>query len=103
MDLELWKQIKKEKQLTISDIAKLSGIPKGSVQNIFCGYVPNPRIDTIEAIEKALGIGAQASELSDKETRLLTAFNGLIPPMQDYIIEMVEKLVAQPQNVKKTI
>jgi hypothetical protein len=36
---------KKRKKLTISDIAKLSNLPKGSVQNIFCGYVANPRID----------------------------------------------------------
>lgn len=54
--LDKWKKIKKEKKLTISDIAELSGLPKGSVQNIFAGYVPNPRIDTVRAIEKALGI-----------------------------------------------
>lgn len=56
MNLELWKKIKKEKKLTISDIANKANLPKGSVQNIFCGYVPNPRSDTVEAIEKALGI-----------------------------------------------
>lgn len=56
MDLELWKHIKKQKKLTIADISKLANLPKGSVQNIFCGYVPNPRSDTVEAIEKALGI-----------------------------------------------
>ena len=56
MDLALWKKIKKERKLTISDISKLADLPKGSVQNIFCGYVPNPRANTIKAIEKALGI-----------------------------------------------
>ncbi len=56
MNLELWKKIKKEKKLTIEDISKLANLPKGSVQNIFCGYVPNPRTDTVEAIEKALGL-----------------------------------------------
>ena len=33
------------------------------------------------------------SSLTEKETRLLGAFKGLIPPMQDYVVEMVEKLV----------
>lgn len=56
MNLELWKKIKKEKKLTIEQIAQKANLPKGSVQNIFCGYVPNPRSDTVEAIEKALGI-----------------------------------------------
>ena len=41
------------------------------------------------------------SSLTEKETRLLDAFNGLIPPMQDYILDMVEKLVAQPQNANR--
>ena len=39
--------------------------------------------------------------LTEKESRLLGAFKGLIPPMQDYILDMVEKLVAQPQNANK--
>ena len=57
-------------------------MPKGSIQNIFAGYVPTPRIDTVEAIEEALelrtkhewtneekaaGIGRRAIYLSDDE------------------------------------
>lgn len=56
MNLELWKKVKKEKQMTIEQIAKAANLPKGTVQNIFCGYVPNPRTDTVESIERALGI-----------------------------------------------
>lgn len=56
MDLELWKRAKKQQGLTIADIAERANLPKGSVQNIFAGYVPNPRVDTVEAIEKALGL-----------------------------------------------
>lgn len=89
MDLELWKTVKKQKKLTISDIAKLSNLPKGSVQNIFCGYVPNPRTDTVQAIERALGLdkevvqGISAEErelielvkqLTDEETKELSNF-----------------------------
>lgn len=56
MDLELWKKVKKQNKMTIEEIAKKANLPKGSVQNIFAGYVPNPRIDTVQAIERALGI-----------------------------------------------
>lgn len=59
MNLELYKKVKKEKKMTIADIAAAANLPKGTVQNIFCGYIPNPRIDTIEAIERALGIDKQ--------------------------------------------
>lgn len=56
MNLEYWKEVKKQKKMTIAEIAEKANLPKGSVQNIFAGYVPAPRIDTVEAIEKALGI-----------------------------------------------
>ncbi len=60
MDLELWKAVKRQKKMTIEDIAKKANLPKGSVQNIFAGYVPNPRVDTVEAIEHALGINEKS-------------------------------------------
>lgn len=56
MNIELWKKRKKELNLTIEEIAKKANLPKGSVQNIFAGYVPDPRASTVEAIEKALGL-----------------------------------------------
>ena len=56
MNIELWKKRKKELNLNIDEIAKKANLPKGSVQNIFAGYVPDPRASTVEAIEKALGL-----------------------------------------------
>lgn len=104
------KEIKKElktRKLSYEKLSLLSGVPLNTLKNIFSERTPHPRIDTMQAIEKALGIAdgspldnARVNMLSDKETRLLTAFNSLIPPMQDYILEMVEKLVKQPQNAK---
>ena len=73
MNLELWKKIKKEKKLTIEQIAKAANLPKGSVQNIFCGYVPNPRSDTVEAIERALGINEKSSPAEQES-------NGIVIP-----------------------
>ena len=56
MDLTQWKEAKKRNNLTIAEIAKRAELPKGTVQNIFAGYIPNPRIDTVRAIERALGL-----------------------------------------------
>lgn len=61
MNLELWKKVKKQKNLTIAEIANKANLPKGSVQNIFAGYVPAPRIDTVQAIERALGLNETAN------------------------------------------
>lgn len=46
--------------MTIEDIANKANLPKGSIQNIFAGYVPNPRVDTVEAIERALGLNEKS-------------------------------------------
>ena len=56
MNLEALKAAKKKAGLTIAQIAERANLPKGTVQNIFCGYVPNPRSDTLQTIEQALGL-----------------------------------------------
>lgn len=60
MDIEYLKKVKKEKKMTLLQIAQISGIPKRTVDDIFSGHTTNPRIDTMEAIERALGLDAQA-------------------------------------------
>ncbi len=55
-DLELWKQAKKNQKLTLEDIAKKSNIGISTIKDIFRGVTYAPRLDTVEAIEKALGI-----------------------------------------------
>lgn len=82
MDLNLWKNKKKELKLTNQDIANNAQLPLRTVEQIMCGKVKNPRIDTVEAIEKVLGlnqfrgwtpeekaagVGRRAIYLSDEE------------------------------------
>jgi transcriptional regulator with XRE-family HTH domain len=71
MNLELWKKIKKEKKLTLLDISKMSNIPKRTVDDIFAGVTKNPRTDTVEAIERALGLGKETPPLSAEEKELI--------------------------------
>lgn len=114
MDVSEIKTFMKARGITQKDLSQMSNIPLQTIRKIFAGYTSHPRIDTVEAIEKALGLNVSSeyvnhgtktdnstSSLTEKETRLLTAFNGLIPPMQDYMLEMIEKLVTQPQNANK--
>lgn len=90
MDIEYLKQVKKEKKMKLQEISDLSGIPKRTVDGIFSGKTKNPRIDTMQAIERALGLDdksekpilseeekeliALISELTDEETQELTSF-----------------------------
>ena len=96
MDLELWKKRKKELKLTISDIAKLSNLPKGSVQNIFCGYVPNPRTDTVQAIEKALGLDNETfTDISAEERDFIEVLRQLTEEEKKEFISIADFILAK--------
>ena len=54
MKIEDMKRRKKELGYTNADVAERSGVPLGTVQKVFSGATPNPRVDTMEALEMAL-------------------------------------------------
>lgn len=56
MDVTLFKQKKKELNLTYKQIANLAGLPLRTVEDVFMVRGKNPRIDTVQAIEAVLGL-----------------------------------------------
>ena len=92
MDIEYLKQVKKEKKMKLQEISDISGIPKRTVDGIFSGKTKNPRIDTMQAIERALGIN-ETPELTDEQKQLYDFIAGLsatevkeLSSFVDYII-----------------
>ena len=71
MDIVKIKEILNAKNLTYQNLANLSGVPIQTIQKIFAGITQNPRIDTIQAIEKALGINNELPKLSTEEKELI--------------------------------
>lgn len=67
MDIKTLKKAKKEKKLSYDELAKLTGLSRSTITNIFCGYVDLPRYETIQAIERALGL---APTFTDEERAL---------------------------------
>ncbi|MCM1133939.1 MAG: Uma2 family endonuclease [Clostridium sp.] len=51
MTVEEMKRIKKEKGYSYAQIARMSGVPVGTVQKIFGGETSSPRYDTLMALE----------------------------------------------------
>lgn len=58
MDILLYKKILKQKKMTYEDLSKLSGLSLSCIRKIMSGAAQYPRIDTIEAIESALGLSS---------------------------------------------
>lgn len=118
MDIELWKKQKKALHLTYEELAKRAKLPKGSIQNIFAGYVPSPRIDTVIAIENALelndryewtdkekacGIGRRATYISEDEWDWLELRSEVIRNIgEDYLNTLIVMInAAITENSKK--
>lgn len=100
MKVEEIKAYMKAHNITQIELSEKSKIPLQTIRKIFSGHTANPRIDTLCAIEQALGLGGEkeyreATSLSDKQRRLLSAFDKLVPAMQDNVIGIVENLAEQ--------
>ena len=109
------KQEVKKQKISYETLSLMSGIPLNTLKNIFRGKSQNPRIDTIEAIEQALGFtykktpiaDVSLSEnikncvlpLSEKEITLLEEFRGLLPEMQDLVITMMKNLHSEKVKI----
>lgn len=59
VNIETWNKARKRKGLTLDDLAKQTDISISTIKDIFRGKTDNPRIDTVQAIERALGIQPQ--------------------------------------------
>lgn len=60
MDIMEIKRYLKEYKITYKMLAEMSGVPESTLKNIFGGFTPHPRTDTMEAIERALGINEKS-------------------------------------------
>lgn len=67
--IEFLKTLAKEKNITYDQIASRSNIPISTVKKVFSGITKTPRIDTVQAIERALELDKpQPTALADKQT-----------------------------------
>ena len=73
----------------------MSGIPKRTVEDIFAGKTPNPRANTIEAIEKLLGIYDAKIDISEEEKNLLEKFKKLTKEEKQALKSFIELLLSK--------
>lgn len=82
MGLEIIAQKKKELGITNEELSKRSGVPKGTIDKILSGVTKDPKLETLKAIARVLGLSLD--DFDDKPKReptyadveLLIARNG---------------------------
>ena len=71
MQIQEIKLFMKQNGITQIELAEKSKIPLTTIRYIFSGRTQTPRIDTMHAIEKALGIKEQELQLSPEKQELV--------------------------------
>lgn len=72
MDLSISKNLKKimkERDLTLAQLSKLSGVPKSTIHNIISGH--DASVKTIEKLRKALNVSVAKLLYDEKEAETL--------------------------------
>lgn len=73
IDLELWKTQKKKLKLSLQDISNKTEISISALKDIFRGATTDPRIETVQRIEDALGLNEKPQEEITEEQKTLFA------------------------------
>lgn len=80
MEIQEIKAYMKAKKITYDELSAKSGLSISTIKKIFSGISQYPRIDTMQAIEKALGIVQEDTPTYTEEQRQLF---GLIEQLTD--------------------
>lgn len=97
-----------KKDLSYSDLSKLTGITKSSLQRYATGSTPKIPMPAIEKLAKALGVteaylmgwdkASPKQNDSDKAEQLLEIFRKLSPENQEKILELCRLYIASQQH-----
>lgn len=111
MGVEELNEERKRQKLSVAELAAKANLPKGTVEKVLFGIVKNPRIDTMEAIERALGINEKSSPAEQESLKIPEALkpyqvafyeglNGLSEESMKDILKYIE-FVKEKENNKK--
>lgn len=67
MEIAAIKQYMKHKKITYDELSRRTGLSKSCITKIFAGYAKYPRIDTMQAIEDALGLNQAKLQVTDTD------------------------------------
>ena len=102
INIELWKQKRKELNLDYRMLAQKADVSLNTIKNIFRGATTDPRIETVQAIERALGIDekekSSPTEMSESEKLMLELFNRIPDEHQELVLEMIRAALNNLDN-----
>lgn len=99
MTIQEVKKHLKENKITYQELSDSSGIALNTLKSIFCGRTPTPRIDTMQAIERALGLDKEKksskNELSEDEKQIIEIINDMSDEEWSQVVNYINFLKSQ--------
>jgi transcriptional regulator with XRE-family HTH domain len=102
MEIKEIKQYLKDHGITYKQLSKMCGVPESTLKNIFGGFTEHPRVDTMDAIENALGLNefpVVPEELKKIPVAFYEGLDGLTDESMQDILEYIQ-FVKEKQNKK---
>lgn len=95
MTIEEIKKYMKENGISQIELAEKSKLSLQTLRKIFCGKTEHPRIDTVQAIENALGLHEKATEETPTQSidRLFASIKELPPEQQRELAPVIQHLI----------
>lgn len=106
VEIEVFKAKKKELKITFEDLSIKSGIPLRTLENIFHGVTKHPRIDTMQAIERALGLENEKSPpsgLTEGELEWMKLYHTLTDEKKELLVSMVNAFKDMPPERRRFV
>ena len=101
MGLEKINEYKKKLGLTTEELSKRSGVPVGTLNKILSGATKDPKLETLKAIARVLGLTLNdfddQPETDVQPTTLAAHFDG-----SEYTPEQLEKIKEYASFIKTT-
>ena len=100
MDIIEIKKYMKDNKITYEMLSVKSEIPLNTLKNIFRGKTLNPRIDTMQAIEKALGLEKEKAptDLTDGELKLILSLRVMSQEKREMVMSMFNAVLDAQTN-----
>ncbi len=97
MDIKTLNEERKRLGLSVEELAERAGLPKSTLEKILFGVVKNPRIDTVQAIERVLGLDEKKSVIERPTSEIEENF------IREYGEQMKEKVFQDIAKLYKAI
>ena len=97
MEVTKLNDIRKSMNMSFEELSTRANLPKSTVEKVLFGIVKNPRIDTLQAIERALGIEEEktAPEYTEAEMQLFELIKQLTDEETEELSNFVDFILSK--------